>query len=475
MESAVIRVRGEQMRQPQFQLSNIDGLTINRGESLAIVGENGSGKSTLVGLLSGRHPMVGSGVEYNFGEDAHPMLYQNIKEIKFQDSYGADDTEFYYQQRWNSSDVEGRRRVCDELPADALGERVYKAFNLDSIIDKELILLSSGEMRKFQLTKALMSRPKILIMDNPFIGLDAPSRQLLQELLGDLAATNELQIIIVLSRAEETPTFITHIIEMDDMSCSKKYLREEYFAHIKERAIKSYHEMVEQRIAELPIKPVAAETIVEMHNVTIQYSKKRILNNVNLTIRKGEKWAVMGRNGSGKSTLLSLICADNPQSYACDIALFGRKRGTGESIWDIKREIGYVSPEMHRSYRTTTPAINIVASGLFDTIGLHRKMTPEQLDCSMWWMDLFQIKHLADCDFTRLSSGEQRMILLARAFVKSPQLLILDEPLHGLDDNYRQLVLSIIESYTRCGERTAIIVTHYPEEFPSTITNTHTL
>lgn len=187
------------------------------------------------------------------------------------------------------------------------------------------------------------------------------------------------------------------------------------------------------------------------------------------SVNRGEKWALSGENGAGKSTLLSLICADNPQSYACDITLFGYKRGSGESIWDIKKHIGYVSPEMHRSYLKNLPAIEIVASGLHDSIGLYKKVKDEDLQICEWWMDIFGVKELKDRSFLQLSSGEQRMILLVRAFVKDPELLVLDEPLHGLDLYNRRLVKDIIETFCQRPSKTLVMVTHYEEELPDCI------
>ena len=178
-----------------------------------------------------------------------------------------------------------------------------------------------------------------------------------------------------------------------------------------------------------------------------------------------------GENGSGKSTLLSLVCADNPQSYACDITLFGRKRGSGESIWEIKKHIGYVSPEMHRAYLKNLPAIDIVASGLHDSVGLYKRPRPEQMAaCECGWIFLV-LTDLKDRNFLQLSSGEQRLVLLARAFVKDPELLILDEPLHGLDLYNRRLVKDVIETFCRRKDKTMIMVTHYQEELPACITN----
>ena len=226
-------------------------------------------------------------------------------------------------------------------------------------------------------------------------------------------------------------------------------------------------------ILELPYKDnqYNAENVVRLNKVSIRYGERTILRDLDWTVKCGEKWALSGENGAGKSTLLSLVCADNPQSYACDITLFDRKRGSGESIWEIKKHIGYVSPEMHRAYLKNIPAIDIVASGLHDSIGLYKRPKEEDREVCLFWMDVFGVKELADRSFLQLSSGEQRLVLLARAFVKDPELLILDEPLHGLDLYNRRLVKDVIETFCRRENKTMIMVTHYKEELPECITN----
>ena len=206
-----------------------------------------------------------------------------------------------------------------------------------------------------------------------------------------------------------------------------------------------------------------------MNKVSIIYGERTILKELDWTVRNGERWALSGQNGAGKSTLLSLVCADNPQSYACDISLFGNPRGSGESIWDIKKHIGYVSPEMHRSYHRDIPAIRIVASGLKDTVGLYAKPNESEYDICRLWMKIFGLEGKENTSFLKLSSGEQRLVLVARAFVKDPQLLILDEPLHGLDNRNRRLVKDVIEAFCRRRNKTLIMVTHYKEELPACI------
>ena len=489
----MIEIIGDKVRQPAFHLEGLRGLRIDDGEHLAVVGPNGGGKSALVGILTQAHPMVGDGVVYCFDGVVHHRAYGLVRHITFRDSYGTDDAEYYYQQRYHSFDVEGRRTVGDELGAlcdDPILAKLYDRFRIAELMNKPLILLSSGEMRKFQLAKALESLPRVLIVESPFIGLDVVSRGALQELLAEVAASGGVQVVLVLARDEEVPPFVTHVLPVMQRGVGRKVSLAQYLAQPKapmergvlDRALAGVASLATRSFtscdpslvspaAPPPISPSSPPPVVEMHGVGIRYGDKQILRDVSLTIRRGEVWALSGDNGSGKSTLLSLICADNPQSYACPISLWGRKRGTGESIWEIKRRIGYVSPELQRSYLRSLPAIDVVASGLNDTVGLYKKIHDEQRRMSLFWMELFGIDHLASRDFLQLSSGEMRMVLLARAFVKDPELLILDEPLHGLDEANRRLVIAVIEAFTARPDRTAILVTHYAEELPSTVSH----
>ena len=310
-------------------------------------------------------------------------------------------------------------------------------------------------------------------MDNPFIGLDAPTRELLFSLLDRLTKMSSVQIILVLSMLDDIPSFITHVIPVDKMTVYSKMEREAYLEAFRSRDVAVSFDELQQRIVDLPYggNNYDSDEVVKLNKVSIRYDDRTILKDLDWTVRRGEKWALSGENGAGKSTLLSLVCADNPQSYACDISLFGRKRGTGESIWEIKKHIGYVSPEMHRAYLKNLPAIEIVASGLHDSIGLYKRPQPEQMAICEWWMDIFGIAELKDKPFLQLSSGEQRLALLARAFVKDPELLILDEPLHGLDTYNRRRVKKIIEAFCHRKDKTMIMVTHYESELPGTITD----
>jgi len=458
-------------RNPSVCFKEPINFTLSTDEHLAIVGYNGSGKSILIDTVLGKYPLVKGKLLYNFSPSSSNTVYENIKYITFRDSYGAADSSYYYQQRWNSQDQESvpeAYQLLGEIKDEKLKDELFDLFEITPLLDKKIVLLSSGELRKFQLIKALLTNPRVLIIDNPFIGLDVNARKILYNVLEQLSGRGALQIILILSTLNDIPEFITHVVPVNNLVSGQKMERSYYhnFFCFNEREI--CFDEKKRRIQELPGQTQSYDggEIVKLNNVSIRYGDRIILKDLNWSIKRGEKWALSGENGSGKSTLLSLICADNPQSYACDISLFGRKRGTGESIWDIKKHIGYVSPEMHRAYLKNIPTIEIVASGLHDSIGLYKRIQPEQLKVCEWWMDIFEISHLKDKSFLQLSSGEQRLALLARAFVKDPELLILDEPLHGLDTANRKMVKQIIDFFGRRENKTIIMVTHYEEELP---------
>ena len=471
MSRTVIRISNGVARHPAYRLSEPVNFVLREGEQLAIYGSNGSGKTKLVNTIIGRYPLLMNEVEYNFDEYNHRMVFENIHYMAFRDSYGDADTGYYYQQRWHSQDVELSPTVSDMLQAsksnleDELLATLYADFGIPSLLSKQVVMLSSGELRRLQIVKALMTAPRVLIIDNPFIGLDAGTRTQLTDLLQRLIAERGLQLILVVSREEDIPNFVTRIVRIDRNNpyCHSEHSEESHKQRLSEilRFAQDDKHGVNEKEA----------SIISFRNVALRYGEHTIFEGLNWEVQRGERWALHGRNGSGKSALLGLICGDNPQAYACDISLFGCRRGTGESIWDIKKRIGYVSPEMHRAYLKDLPAIEIVASGLHDSVGLYVRPRPEQMDTCLQWMRVFGIEDLADRTFLKLSSGEQRMALLARAFVKDPELLILDEPLHGLDTQRREMVRTLIDAFCSRPDKTLIMVTHYPEELPTCITH----
>ena len=503
MEQKIIEIKNGVTRHPLYRMKEPVNLEILAGEQIAIVGGNGAGKTMLVDILTEKHPLLMQGVRYDFAPSKAKMVSDNIKYITFRDSYGTSDGTYYYQLRWNQHDIDEEtpyvRQLLDEAfqtaeemtarefclteeekaalthDRECLRERLYEMFHLDQLLDKRIIMLSSGELRKFQLTKTLLTNPRVLIMDNPFIGLDVTARQQLHDLLEVLTRDTSLTVILVLSKTDDIPSFITHVIPVADMAVLPKQTLADYQASQQPEPAHVLSSELEQAILSLPSAPEDLEAIdgtthvVDFDHVNIRYGERTILRDLSFTVMNGENWALGGENGAGKSTLLSIVCADNPQAYANSITLFGHKRGTGESIWDIKKHIGYISPEMHRAYMKDMPAIEIVASGLSDSVGLYKRPRPDQMGVCEFWMNVFGLGHHRDTTFLKLSSGEQRLVLVARAFVKDPSLLILDEPLHGLDMHNRRLVKDVIETFCRRPNKTLIMVTHYADELPSCI------
>ncbi|MGM9715464.1 MAG: ATP-binding cassette domain-containing protein [Prevotella sp.] len=486
-KQCIVRIDNGVCPIPEFAMRHPFSLQLLEGEQIAITGPNGGGKTMLVDILRGRHNLQIPQPYYDFSPSSKPYFSDNIRYIAFRDSYGSVDQTYFLQQRWESQEMDPEMPTVGQLldraylaegedtpERDSLRQQLYDIFQMRPLLDKPIILLSSGELRKYVITRTLFAEARLLIIDNPFIGLDASTRDQLKMLLAAYVARTSTLMVLVLSKTDDIPDFITHVVEVNDRTVAPKVTREEYLDHLQAVTLPSLAEDKRLSILQLPARTddYMAEEVVAMRQVTIRYGERTILKDLSWTVRNGERWALRGENGAGKTTLLSLICADNPQSYACDIVLFGRQRGSGESIWDIKRHIGYVSPEMHRSYHRDLPAIRIVASGLKDTIGLYAVPTEEEYRQCRWWMEVFGIGKLADRSFLQMSTGEQRLVLLARAFVKDPELLILDEPLHGLDDANRQMVKEIIDTFCQRPGKTLIMVTHYEEELPTCIDHT---
>lgn len=481
----IIKIENGVTRMPEWRMAEPVNFETCDGEHIAIVGPNGGGKSMFVDMIVGRHPLLMHDPEYDFSPSKKPLVSDNIKYITFRDTYGGDNDKTYFlQQRWNQLEIDENTPIVkdkleeayqlageDTPERRALQQHIYQLFHMEHLLDKYIILLSSGELRKFKLASTLFAEPRVLIMDNPFIGLDADTRDQLKDLLKTLSQERALQIILVLSKSDDIPDFITHIVEVKDMHVMPKVSKEGYLNSRQPIPAHVLDKDKENAIINLPYseREYHNEEVVKMNKVCIRYGERTILKDLDWTVKNGERWALGGQNGAGKSTLLSLVCADNPQSYACDIALFGNPRGSGESIWDIKKHIGYVSPELHRSYQRDLPAIRIVASGLMDSVGLYVKPKEEDMEICRFWMSVFGLEGLEERGFLKLSSGEQRLVLLARAFVKDPELLILDEPLHGLDNYNRRLVKDVIEAFCKRKNKTMIMVTHYKEELPACI------
>lgn len=436
----------------------------------AIIGPNGGGKTLLIDILLGKHALRSGEI---ISKD-NISINSIVKCVAFRNIYSlADIQNSYYQQRWNAGD-EHDVPIVRDLFSKAEREWVemlIAAFKIEDLVEKPINLLSSGELRKTLIVRSLLTKPRILILDNPFIGLDTKSREVLNEVLSKLSKLENLQIILILSHPKDLSAIITHILPIKDKNLLPIISRKEFLEDIssQKNLFNTENKADISALLNSSTEQFLFENALLFKNIHIRYGTRTILKELNWQVKRGEKWALLGENGSGKSTLLSLVSGDNPQAYANDITLFDRKRGSGESIWDIKKHIGYISPEMHLYYLKNVRCIDVVGSGFFDTIGLYKKCSEEQEIVALEWMKVFGIENIKDTSFLNISTGEQRLVLLARVFVKNPDLLILDEPLHGLDAANKYRIKKIIEDFCT-NDKALIYVTHYEDEIPEVVT-----
>jgi molybdate transport system ATP-binding protein len=443
--------------------------TVREGQTWAVVGPVGSGKTTLAEVVLGRHRVelgdVGWPLVDRLRAAGRAVAWPSdvIRRVSFkEDSWLFSYSRHYYQQRFNFIEpaddltLDAFLRTGTSADESSLTEAA-RLLGIDDLRPLSLIKLSNGQVRRARIVRALLARPEWLVLDEPFMGLDVAGRGEVATLLGKLVESGTR--VLLVSRPDAVPGWVTHVLELDGLQACWQGRRADFLA---------------RRPAAPEVGPVVvappsdAEPVVELHDVNVSYGDRVVLKDVNWTVRAGERWAVLGPNGSGKTTLLSLLSADHPQAYSNDVRLFGRRRGSGESIWDVKRQVGLVSPELHLYFSEPLTAAQTAATGFFDVL-VRRPTTTAEEERVVRLFDEFGIAALAGRPFARLSTGEQRLVLLIRALVKSPPLLILDEPFQGLDERLIGQARDWLD--TRLGPgQTLLFVTHHAGEVPRTVT-----
>lgn len=420
---------------------------IKTGEQWLLCGPSGSGKTCLAKAIA----------------DQTAAAHYVANWYKFTDLEGQSN--FYYQQRYNSRATATTATVNAELKK--YGQQHQLDFErLDALLDalgfsdlknSSLIELSSGEHKKLQLVKALWLKPRLLILDQPYNGLDYTSRHSLNTLL-DTLTQDGLQLILI-SNDNELPACINRYAEIREGKL-EEIQGFERNAGAKEVITKPVPEFLST--ASTPASPI----VISMSDVSISYGEKSVLNKINWEVKAGEKWLLQGPNGSGKSTLLSLITGDHPQAYANELHLFGNKRGSGESIWEIKQRIGMISPELHWYFDPSATVWQSVVSGFYDSSGLYCDpgyTRTKQANELLLYFGLSDYQHVL---LNTLPLGKQRLTLLARAIIKNPQLLILDEPCQGLNQEQTRYFNELVDDLCQNGT-TLIYVGHFESQLPS--------
>ena len=451
-----------------------------KGEQWAVYGDSGKSLTGLLETLLGKTLLHQGSLETPFAKDYTEQQSQAGQVHSFRDLIAlvsqdypirnkAGLQNFYYQQRFNSADVNDTITVgsyLQSISATRKGpwtiEIVAKLLRLHHLLDASLLMLSNGETRRLSLAAGLLRQPLLYLMDQPLTGLDQESRAA----FGDfLAACIQANIHVLLTTTStEIPDQITHIAYLKDSEGLQTWDRKEYDPQTRPTPINSWD--LSPILPTLSSYPVYTGPVVALEEVSIRYGETLILDRLNWTIQSGERWRLRGKNGSGKSTLISLLIGENPQAYSQNFSLFGKKRGSGESIWELKKPIGFVAPELSRYFPRNQSLRKVILSGLFDTLGLFKSVTPEQEALAFAWMEVFQVRDLADKYFFELSLAQQRWALLARALIKKPLLLILDEASQGLDEQQRELFKNTLQDFFLRIPTAVIYVSHYEEDVP---------
>ena len=444
---------------------NLEGITLEIGEEehWAIVGANGSGKSSLGRLLCNSLTVL-SGSCRTAARSAY-VSFEKVDEILDIERYNDDSDSLGFVSQGTRVD---KFILAGSAADETTLAELARQMGFTGILDRGIKFLSTGEMRKILICKALLQEPELLVLDEPFDGLDQPSCAVVRDLI-TRCVDQGIRVILLLNRFSEILPETTHIAYLKECRILTSGVKEEMLNSGPLRRFHAFHYTLPATLPEMDggnniAAPPAGMPLVEMKDVTVRYDGKCVLNKLCWTVKSGEHWKISGPNGSGKSTLLSLVSGDNSQAYANDISLFGRKRGTGESVWDIKKRIGLVSTSLQQDYRVGATVKAVVISGFFDSIGVYSQYTPRQQEIALEWLELMHMEKRKDDPFRELSYGEQRLVLLARAMVKQPELLILDEPCQGLDDVNREMVLKLVDHLGKRGRTQILYVTHHPED-----------
>lgn len=460
---------------------------INTGEQWAVTGPNGAGKTTLAKAIAGLLPVVQGKIHYHTFDgippvDAIAYVASDARRDIWRRESVLDHGRGFAGRFGDATTVReliGRQPAEGHPPIDLAARMadVVGRVKLDSLLDKPVLAVSTGEMSRVLVVRALIRRPRMLILDEPFEGLDGSGRQELKTLLDGLAASG-LPMVLVTHRSEEMPSAFTHVltVEKGRIASAKPAGRTDYPAA--PTAVIAPAQKMRRRPKRSPLqpkrrRPFSSEPLIDMQAVTVRYGETMVLDRFSWTVMEGEHWALTGPNGAGKSTILKLITGECLQVYANRIRLFGRHRGTGQSLWEIRERLGVVSHDLATGYQKRLSALDVVCSGFFDTVGLYRHPASGQIETARRVLATLGLSALSSIPFDQLSQGQRQLVLITRAMVKRPRLLILDEPCAGLDAENRRIVLDLAVNIAGRGSTGLIVVSHHENEIP--ICTTHRL
>jgi molybdate transport system ATP-binding protein len=430
----------------------IEEFSIKSGESWCLYGENNSGIDFFLQLLEGG--LSDYSAEVLDLPESYKTLSFNMQQKLYEEELRNDDTNFLDR-------IDPGTLVREFLPEWRSQLGLLESLGMEGCLDRGYRQLSSGQSRKLLLLQELASTPNLLILQNPFDGLDEKSCCELNIALSKVSKQGTSVLLLVNVRAD-IPKWCTHLAVFKGKIITEAGERSDVLKTL----IVTDTNNNDSLTPETPDSPKIERNreLLAVENCFAGYGDTLLFTDLNLSIYDGDHTLICGPNGCGKSTLLDIITGDNPKCYANKMRLFGHPRGSGESIWDIKKRMGIVSPNLHSRHRNVGTALHVVLSGLHDSIGLYKKVHDPEIKSARRWLDWLNLENHAATPFSRLSYAEQRLVLVARALVKLPDLLILDEPTQGLDDSNREKILYFLSKVASDKLSTIIYVSHRKDE-----------
>jgi len=474
MTMPLIRVENAYCPVGANKVLEVPAFALDKGEHWCIFGGNGAGKSLLSSLLQGQLVLGAAHVHYR--ADFSPSKDVIVVSFEEQQKLWALDNRHDISEFNDDAQDQGtsvRQLILGVGQATEQYKEIVQSLGLEALEGRGIRYLSSGQCRKAMLARALFQRPQLLVLDEPLESVDlATQGQLIQAL--ERWMMPETCTLLLCRRAQDVLPGITHLAVMDDLRIVQQgpidlvQMGSEY-TRIRDRraAIPSALPLADITTKKLPLDPDVP--LIDLRQVNAGYHGKLVLQNFSWTMQQGQHTLIEGPNGCGKSTLLSLIDGENHMAYGQQVFIFGRQRGTGETVWEIKARFGVVSNEIHNRYVKGWRVLDVVVSGFFDSIGLYDDSGASQHRTALAWLKTVGIESLSKEYYHALSFGQQRLVLLARAMVKQPSILILDEACVGLDDEYRGLILALTDLIANSHNTHIIFVSHTAGEVPSCV------
>lgn len=418
------------------EITNLN-FKIEQGDNWAFVGNNASGKSIIGNILLDKQPNCGL------------VSFEKIESILEEERLN-DNTDFLDR-------IDEGTLVKDYL------NNNHHYFDIEKILNRGLKFLSTGELTKVVILKELESDIKTLILDEPYDSMDIESQELIYSLISKLCK-EDITLILIVNRDGDIHNDIDNIALIDSFRITLTGSRDDVLNNDSYKLLRHYQKELPSKLPGQKEIINKNESLIEINNLDISFGETKVLKGINWHIKQGDHFKISGPNGSGKSTLLKVISADSNQSYGKDITLFGIKRGTGESIWDIKKHVGIVSSTLQKDYRVSVSLLSVIISGFYDSIGVYSTPNPKEIELANSWLKIGGLLEKSKVPFKSLSYGEQRVGLILRALVKHPKVLILDEPCLGLDDINREMILKLIENIASIGNTTILYVSHRTDD-----------